>query len=70
VTASDSAIFGVRFCWDIKDANVRPRILQYIEAKWDTPTPFTFDGRKFVLFASLKSLEYVKETSTATGSTK
>jgi hypothetical protein len=61
VTVSDIAIFGVRFYWDIQDADVRPEKLQYIEAKWNTPTPFTFDGRNFVLFASLKSLEYVKE---------
>jgi len=61
VTVSDVAIFGVRFDWEIKDAEARPGKLQYVEANWDTPTPFTFDGRKFVLFASLKSLEYVKE---------
>jgi hypothetical protein len=60
VTVSDIAIFGVRFTWDIKDADARHRNLQYVEAKWDTPTPFTFHGRKFELFASLKSLEYVK----------
>ena len=61
VTVSDFAVFGVKFYWDIKDANSRPEKLQYVEAKWDTPTPFTFEGRQFVLFASLKSLEYVKE---------
>ena len=61
VTVSDFAIFGVRFNWDVKDADARHRNLQYVEAKWDTPTPFTFDGRKFVLFASLRSLAYVKE---------
>ena len=41
VTVSDFAIFGVRFNWDVKDADARHRNLQYVEAKWDTPTPFT-----------------------------
>jgi hypothetical protein len=67
ITVSDFAIFAVKFNWDIKDADARHRNLQYVEAKWDTPTPFTYDGRKFVLFASLKSLEYVKEKTYPNG---
>ncbi len=61
VTISDFAIFAVKFYLNISQADPSSKGVQYVEARWDTPTPFTFEGRQFVLFASLKSLEYVKE---------
>ena len=61
MTISDFAIFAVKFYLNISQADPSSKGVQYVEARWDTPTPFTFEGRQFVLFASLKSLEYVKE---------
>jgi hypothetical protein len=61
VTVSDFAVVGVWIYWDVNAAPGIGEKLQYVEAKWDTPTPFTFEGRQFVLFASLKSMEYVME---------
>jgi len=54
VAAGDEALISLWFYKDFGAVKLPPEKLYYVSAKWDRPTPFTFDGSGFVLITSLK----------------